>query len=116
LTTTQRTPLSLAVANVVYVPTTMAYALFLVHYDWLALALYLIFMLGAKFRLGLFEHLDKWPTVSRIALYAGPPYLLAGFLFPAEVIRHWVALPITLYTGVAIAGGVALRRANIDGK
>jgi hypothetical protein len=98
---------------VVYVPTTMAYVLFAVHYDWAALGVYLFFMIGAKFKLGLFDQLGKWPTISRIALYASPPYLLSGFLFPADIIRYWTVLPIALYTAIAIAGGVTLRKANI---
>jgi len=114
LTTPKRTPLSLAVANVVYGPTTAAYGLFVVHYDWLALGLYLVFMLGARFWLGLFDRLNKWPTISRIALFAGPVYLASGFLFPADVIGYWVLLPAALYTTLAIAGGVTLRKANIE--
>ena len=115
MATSQRSPsLSLYVANIVYGPSTVAYGFLVMGDVWLALVLYFLCMSAAMFTLKLFRTLNKWPTISKIALFASPQYIASGLLFPIDALRYWVVLPVILYTGISIVGGVALRRTNIQ--
>lgn len=112
--TQRRSDLSLYVANVVYVPSQIAYAFAIVHQEWLALVLVTFFWSAAFFPLRLFRNFANWPKASKCATYLTPVYVVLGFTLPIDIIRWWAAVPVILYICVGIVGAYALRRANIE--
>jgi hypothetical protein len=110
----RKSDLSLYVANIVYGPATVAYGMATIHYVWLALATMAFFFIVAMFQLRLFRNFAKWPKISRLATLLASVYIALGFIFPVWVVHYWAAVPVLIYTPIAIIGGVALRIANIE--
>ena len=102
------------VTNLVYAPTTAAYFIIAVDYEWDGLAFYFLFVLTALW-VGLFRQLRDWPVVSKIALLAGPLLLVAAFFFlRISVIGYWTIVPGLLYPVLGMGGTLALRKSRLE--
>jgi hypothetical protein len=95
------------VANVVFVPTALAYGWSFLGYVYAGVSLYLIFMFLA-YKMELFEHLREWPRISRVALYCGPILLVLGCYFSAKQTSYLMLIPTAIYAALSILGGLAL--------
>lgn len=99
--------LSKSVANVVYSPTLLAFIWISVRYVVAGLVLYCVFMIFA-YKMSLFEDVRKWPKISRMTLYCGPPLLGVGLYYSTQSFGYWMIIPLVIYGGLSIAGGLAL--------
>ena len=99
--------------NLMFTPTTLAYALSALDHVFGGVGLYALLWL-VSLRLGLFESLRAWPLLPKLVLFAGPLYLATGFILASEGARYWVLAPAMVYTILSVGGGLALRRANLD--
>jgi len=99
--------LSKSVANVVYVPTALAYGWSFLGFVVSGLLLYLAFM-ALAYKMDLFEHLQRWPKISQAALYSGPPLVALGCLFSTLPTSYLMLIPTGIYAVLSILGGVAL--------
>ncbi len=95
------------VGNIVFAPTGIAYVWAMLGYVPAGLLLYLIFMAGA-FKIGLFEQLFEWPTISKIALASGPVLLAMGCYFSAVPTAYFMLIPTFVHAALSIAAWHAL--------
>lgn len=94
-------------ARVVFTPTGVAYGWAFLGYALPGVILYLLFM-AAAYKMGLFECLEKWPKVSKVALGSGPALMVLGCYFSMMPPTYLVLIPAVIYVVLSIIGGLAL--------
>jgi hypothetical protein len=93
--------------NIVFAPTGVAYVWAMLGYVAAGLGLYLIFIAGA-FKIGLFDRVREWPTISQVALAAGPILMAAGCYFSRIQTDYYMLIPSVIYALLGICGSRAL--------
>jgi len=101
------------VGNIVFTPTGIAYVLTMLGFVTAGVGLYLIFVAGA-FKIGLFDRVREWPTISLVTLIAGPILIAAGCYFSTIQTDYYMLIPTFIYTLLIICGYRALA-AKFDG-
>jgi hypothetical protein len=101
--------LSMAVSQVVFTPTILAYGFVAVDWPILGLCVYAFFMAVALYRLHLFERFGSWPIIARVAVLVGPPLIGSGFIWGVKALGYWLALPVFSYCALTIVAGLILR-------
>jgi hypothetical protein len=104
--TQQRTEAKL-VANVVYIPTGLAYVWIYLGFVTAGMLLYTFFMVAA-FKIELFRGLQQWPAISKLALFSGPPLIALGLYFSTMQTRYYMVIPLVVYFSISTFGGRAI--------
>jgi hypothetical protein len=81
---------------VVHIPTGLAYMWIFLGFVTAGLLLYGFFM-AAAFKIKLFEGFRKWPTLSKLALFSGPPFIALGLYFSTIQTRDYMLIPLVVY-------------------
>jgi hypothetical protein len=107
--------LASAVANLVYTPTLLAYGWMLVGYVKSGVGLYVI-ALAVAYKSGAFDDFARWPTISKVALYVGAPFMGLGLYFSTRQTTYSMLIPLIAHALLSIFAGLALRRLNSNSK
>lgn len=101
------------IPSLVYTPTLIAYVWIVVHWVIAGVSLYLI-ALFVTYKSGAFDRLSQWPTVSKIVLYAGAPFIFLGLYFSTQPTRHSMIIPLFVQGLLSVVAWLALRSANSE--
>jgi hypothetical protein len=102
----QRTESKL-VANVVYIPTGLAYVWIYLGFVTAGALLYIFFM-AAAVKIKLFGGLQQWPAISKLALFSGPPLIALGLYFSTIQTRYYMVIPLVVYFSISTFGWRAM--------
>jgi hypothetical protein len=106
-------PLGSDLANLVYGPTILFYAIILVDHDGrplaVAAAVYAFFIFAA-WRKQLSGDFSIWPVIPRVALISGPTLLLIGIFLRAvsAPLAYWMLIPAGACTLLVMVAGFGI--------
>jgi hypothetical protein len=95
------------VANVVYIPTGLAYVWIYLGFVTAGTLLYIVFM-AAAVKIKLFRRLQQWPVISKLALFGGPPLIALGLYFSTIQTRYYMVIPLAVYFSISTFGWRAM--------
>jgi hypothetical protein len=92
-----------SIANVVHIPTGLAYVWIILGFVTAGLLLYAFFM-AAAFKIKLFRGLQQWPAISKLALFSGPPLIVLGLYFSRIQTGYYMLIPLAVYYAISSFG------------
>jgi hypothetical protein len=95
------------VAKVVEIPTGLAYTCISLGFVTAGIILYTLFM-AAAFKIKLFEGLQRWPTISKLAVLGGPALIALGFYFSTVQTRRYMVVPLLVYLLITNLGRLVI--------
>jgi len=90
-------------ATIVDIPTGLAYGWIVVGFVTAGLLLYAFFM-AAAIKIKLFSGLQRWPAISKLALFSGPPLIALGLYFSSLQTGYYMLIPLVVYFSITTFG------------
>ena len=70
--------------------------------------------IAAAYKFGWFQRVSEWPLLSKITLACGLPLVGLGCYFSTIQTSYGMLIPVLIYAGLSLLGGLQLRRLNSD--